>query len=162
MVHTTRRLGAENRSAKNMIPVTGVARTIVDLAEDLADPWLARAVHEAEVRRLFDLNAVEDALARVPGRKGRKRLVRVLAGYRPEDHSLSIEAERRFLALCREQGLPEPRPQLIEGYLVDFYWPEARLAVEVDGAAFHNTRRAFHADRGRDRALATLESRCYG
>ena len=46
-------------------------------------------------------------------------------------------AERRFRVLCQRHGLPEPRPQLIEGHRVDFYWPEARLAIEVDGVAFH-------------------------
>ena len=40
------------------------------------------------------------------------------------------------------------------GFEVDVYWPEARLALEFDGAATHHTRHAFHADRRRDRALA--------
>jgi very-short-patch-repair endonuclease len=155
-VHTTRRLAAEDRDVVDAIPVTSVARTLVDLAETLADPWLARAVHEAEVRRIFDLRAVEAALGRVAGRRGRHRLLRVLAAYRPEGHELESQAEGRFRALCQRHGLPEPRPELIDGYRVDFYRPCARLAVEVDGAAFHHTRRAFHADRARDRALAGL------
>jgi very-short-patch-repair endonuclease len=155
-VHTSRCLTAEDRAVVKAIPVTSVARTLVDLAEALSEPWLARAVHEAEVRKLFDLIAVEEALERVPGRRGRSRLMGVLAAYRPEDHVLESAAERRFRALCQRHGLPEPRPQLIEGHRVDFYWPEALLAVEVDGAAFHHTRRAFHADRARDRALAAL------
>jgi very-short-patch-repair endonuclease len=155
-VHTTRRLTAEDRAVKDAIPVTGVARTLVDLAEVLPEPRLARAIHEAEVRRLFDLRAVEAALGRVGGRRGRHRLLRVLAAYRPEDHEVESQAEGRFRGLCKEHELPDPRPQLIEGYRVDFYWPQARLAVEIDGAAFHHTRRAFYADRARDRALAGL------
>jgi very-short-patch-repair endonuclease len=39
---------------------------------------------------------------------------------------------------------------------VDAYWSDARLAVEVDGAEAHHTRRAFHEDRARDRRLAAL------
>ena len=155
-VHTTRCLTAPDRGVVEAIPVTSVARTIVDLAELLGDAWLGRAIHEAEVRRLFDLRAVEEALGRVPGRRGANRLRRVLAGYRPEDHDVASEAERRFLSLCRVGGLPAPRPALIAGRQVDFYWPRARLAVEVDGAAYHHTRRAFHEDRSRDRSLATL------
>ena len=69
---------------------------------------------------------------------------------------VASEAERRFLSLCRAGGLPAPRPALIAGRQVDFYWPRARLAVEVDGAAYHHTRRAFHEDRSRDLSLATL------
>jgi hypothetical protein len=49
-VHTTRCLSAEDRDVMDAIPITSLARTIVDLAETLTDPWLARAVHEAEVR----------------------------------------------------------------------------------------------------------------
>ncbi len=155
-VHTTRCLGTGDRDVAEGVPVISVARTIVDLAEVLADGWLSRAIHEAEIRRLFDLRAVDDALARVPGRRGANRLRRVLASYRPENHEVASEAERRFLALCRDHGLPEPRGALIEGRQVDFYWPQARLAVEVDGGAYHHTRRAFQEDRSRDRALATL------
>jgi very-short-patch-repair endonuclease len=156
LVHTSRTVEADDRAVKDAIPVTSAARTLVDLAEVLTEPRLARAIHEAEVRRLFDLRAVEAALGRVPGRRRRHRLLRVLAAYRPEDHEIESEAERRFRALCQRHGLPDPQPQLLEGYRVDFYWPRARLAVEVDGAAFHHTRRAFHADRARDRALAGL------
>ena len=62
---------------------------------------------------------------------------------------------RRFLALCRRHALPEPsKNTLVEGFRVDFLWRDARLAVEVDGAAAHHTARAFHEDRARDRALA--------
>jgi very-short-patch-repair endonuclease len=33
------------------------------------------------------------------------------------------------------------------------HWPEARLVVELDGYAFHNTRQSFEEDRARDAAL---------
>ena len=36
----------------------------------------------------------------------------------------------------------------------DCVWPEARVIVELDGRAFHDTATAFEADRARDRALA--------
>jgi very-short-patch-repair endonuclease len=107
------------------------------------------------VRGLFDLNAVEAALARVPGRRGRYRLRRALALYRPADHELDSGNEVRFLELCRREGLPEPRPTLIGPYRVDFYWADVGIAIEVDGTAVHHTRKAFHEDRARDRSLAT-------
>jgi very-short-patch-repair endonuclease len=80
----------------------------------------------------------------------------VLRAYQPRAFTRS-EAERRFLSLCRRHGLPTPRANaVVEGYEVDFLWAEAGLAVEVDGAAFHHTRTAFHADRRRDRGLAAV------
>jgi very-short-patch-repair endonuclease len=55
---------------------------------------------------------------------------------------------------------PRPAPAStcvsLAGHEVDGYWPDARLAVEFDGEAFHRTNRAFHGDRRRDRRLAAL------
>jgi very-short-patch-repair endonuclease len=156
VVHRSRRLHPEEREVVEGIPVTSIARTLVDLAEVLDERRLAQAVQEAEVRGSFDLHAIERTLSPVPGRSGRHRLRRVLRAYQPRAFTRS-EAERRFLSLCRRHGLPTPRANaVVEGYEVDFLWAEAGLAVEVDGAAFHHTRTAFHADRRRDRGLAAV------
>ena len=113
-------------------------------------------MRQAELLRVVDLTGIEQALARVPGRTGRHRLRRVLAAYQPELHFLRSEAERRVKSLCEKHALPQPRFNLwIAGYEIDAYWPEARLALEFDGAATHHTRHAFHEDRRRDRVLAT-------
>jgi very-short-patch-repair endonuclease len=121
----------------------------------LTEKGLADAVHEAEVLRLFDLRKVKEAQERVPGRKGRQRLSRVLAAYGVGPAFTRSEAERRFLELCDSHSLPHPRTnELLHGYEVDFHWPDKDLVVEVDGAAAHHTKRAFEEDRRRDRALA--------
>jgi very-short-patch-repair endonuclease len=153
-VHRSRRLDRADRSVIDAIPVTSLARTIVDLADVLDERRLGDAVQQAEVRRLFDLGAVYEALERVPGRAGRHRLLRLLSSYAEPPFTRS-EAERNFLRLCERHGLPKPSVNLcVHGFEVDFLWQEAGLAVEFDGAATHLTRRAFHEDRRRDRALA--------
>jgi very-short-patch-repair endonuclease len=155
-VHRTRALGPEDRVTVEGIPVTNVARTLVDLADVLSDRHLAAAVNEAEVRRVFDLAAIDQTLTRLPGRQGRSRLERVLAAYtEPPGYSIT-DAEALLLRLCEEHGLPRPQRIALAGYELDFYWPDARLAIEVDGGPFHRTRRAFHEDRRRDRRLAAL------
>jgi very-short-patch-repair endonuclease len=155
-VHRTRLIHPDDRASIDGIPVTSTARTLLDLADVLSDRHLAAAVNEAEVRRLFDLAAIEQALQRLPGRQGRPRLERVLAAYtEPLGYSIT-EAERLLLRLCCEQGLPQPQRVVVAGYELDFYWSDARLAIEVDGGQFHRTRRAFHEDRRRDRRLAAL------
>jgi very-short-patch-repair endonuclease len=159
VVHRSRRLDAADRAVVDAVPVTSVARTLVDLADVLSEKRLADAVHEAEVLRLFDLRRVELALAHAPGRPGRGRLVRVLAAYREPPMTRS-EAERRFLRLCDHHSLPQPKTnQLLHGHEVDFHWPDKDLVVEIDGAAAHHTRKAFVNDRRRDRALAKLDIR---
>ena len=64
------------------------------------------------------------------------------------------ELERRFLAIVARHTLPHPKVNTrIKGYEADFAWPEAKVIVETDGFAAHGTRRAFEADRVRDRRL---------
>jgi hypothetical protein len=142
VVHTTRLIHPDDRTVVRGIPTTSVARTLVDLADVLGDRHLAAAVNEAEVLRVFDLAAIHRTLHRLAGRRGRARLLRVVAAYtEPTPYSTS-EAERRFLCLCEEHGLPRPQRLSVAGYELDFYWPDARLAVEIDGGTFHRTRRA--------------------
>jgi len=65
------------------------------------------------------------------------------------------EAEERLLALVRGGDLPEPEVNVRRhGWEIDFLWPEARLAVEIDGYQFHCTHANFTRDRGKDAQLA--------
>jgi very-short-patch-repair endonuclease len=148
-------LTGDDRTTLDAIPITTPARTIVDLAEVLTEQRLADAVHEAEVQRLFDLRKVEAALARASGRRGRHKLRRVVAAYGAGPPYTRNHAERLLFDTCLERGLPRPRCNvLVCGHQADFFWSDAALVVEFDGAATHLTRRAFHADRRRDRVLA--------
>jgi very-short-patch-repair endonuclease len=154
-VHRSRHVHPDDRAEVDGIPVTSVARTLVDLADVLNERQLTRAVRQAELLKVLDVRAIERAAARVAGRKGRHRLRRVLVAYQPEPHLLRSRAERRVKALCKRYGLPRPQFNVeIAGYEVDVYWAQARLALEFDGAETHQTRFAFHEDRRRDRALA--------
>jgi very-short-patch-repair endonuclease len=154
----TRRLEPDEVDELRAIPVTTVARTLVDLAAVLPANRLERALHEAEVLGLLDVMAVLAVAERRPGLRGVKRLRRLL--HVPSAGMTRSELEERFLRLCRHAVA---RPQLnahvdvgdrlIE---VDALWPGPRVVVELDGAAAHHTRRAFEADRRRDAALAAV------
>jgi very-short-patch-repair endonuclease len=156
VLHRSRCIHPEDRATIDAVPVTSLARTIVDLADVLSEKRLADAVHEAEVQRRFDLKQVERVLDRLPGRKGRHKLGRVLSAYRDVQPFTRSRAERLVLGMCETHGLPTPRTNTwLDSYEVDFYWAEANLVLEADGGAVHRTRRAFQEDRARDRALAT-------
>ena len=59
-----------------------------------------------------------------------------------------------FLRLIRDAGLPEPDTQAkIQGFTVDFLWPQQRVVFEIDGYRFHTSRSAFDRDRRKDQAL---------
>jgi very-short-patch-repair endonuclease len=65
------------------------------------------------------------------------------------------ELERRFLPIARRAGLPAPETQrMVNGFRVDFYWPELGLIVETDGLRYHRTPAQQAADRVRDQAHA--------
>jgi very-short-patch-repair endonuclease len=154
-LHRSRYIHEEDRALVDNIPVTSLARTIVDLADVLPERQLASAVHEAEVQRLFDLTQVQRVLEKLPGRKGRHKLNRVLAAYRDVQPFTRSRGERVVLRMCEDHGLLTPRTNTWVGaHEVDFYWPEARLVLEFDGGAVHRTTKAFYEDRKRDRALA--------
>jgi len=159
-LHRPRTFHPDDRTVRERIPVTTVARTLLDLAEVLNPRQLERAVEEAERRRLFDLRAVERLLARSHGRRGARRLRQVLAPRALPALEARSELERRFVDLCRDAGLPLPALNVsVEGFIVDALWPNARLIVELDGFAFHRTRKAFEADRARDAALQLADYR---
>jgi hypothetical protein len=153
VVHETLHLPPAERAVRDNIPVTSVARTLLDLAESDPDR-LPRAWDTAARRRLLDLRAVEAACENGRGRRGLKKLVPLL-----EDRTRVIpdtrrELEARFVDLCRTFDLPPPSCNvLVEGYLVDAVWPAQRLVVELDSWEFHHDRGAFERDRERDASL---------
>jgi very-short-patch-repair endonuclease len=135
-------------TTRNGIPITTPARTLLDLAAVLPEQAVRRAINEAEVLRLADATALHVLIARHPGHRG----ISKLRDHHPAPTRSELEA--RFLAFLAEAVLPRPNVNtVIEGVEVDFAWPNHRLIAELDGFAFHATRRAFEQDRARDRRL---------
>lgn len=150
------RLPDDEVTIKDGIPVTTVARTLFDLAAVLPPGRLARAVNEAEVRRLWDLVSLADLLARHPRRPGAAAIRALLAT--PGGAGTRSELEDRFLGFLDRTGLPRPAtnaPFWLGARWIepDCTWQEQRLIVELDGYETHRTRAAYEHDRARDRAL---------
>jgi len=131
------------------IPVTTVARTLVELAAELSVDGLARACHEAGVRHGVTPKAVEAVLERRPSSPGARNLRRIMEG---EVRVTLSKLEARFLKHMRAERFPLPitnRPA--GGRRVDCRWPEHGLTVELDGYQFHNSRYSWEQDRLRER-----------
>src|SRR4051812_34461140 len=153
-LHRVRSLHPDDRTVHEGVPVTSVARMLLDFAEVSGPRELERAIEEAERRRIFDLRQVEDLCERSPGRRGLRPLLAVLAGQSGPPPRTRSDLERDFLDFCRDAGLPEPLVNTeVAGFEVDFVWHEQRLAVELDSREFHLTPAAFEQDRIRDAAL---------
>jgi len=154
--HRVPTLRREETSIRNGIPVTTPARTLFDLAALLPRRQLERAIDEAQRLGLCGQAQLEGIAERHAGRVGAGVLRRVLESHLAGSTITRSELEERFLALCRGRHLPQPQLNVpLLDYVVDFFWPEAALIVEVDGHASHGTRHAFQADRDRDGRLTT-------
>jgi very-short-patch-repair endonuclease len=152
-VHRARRLDPEDVTEIDGIPVTSLGRTLIDLAAVVHLETLVRAVEASERLELFDLNAIDAAIARGPTRRGVRALRKALAAYRPPPTTRS-GLERRFLKALHAHGLPEPHINtLVNGQDVDLHWPAARLVVELDGSPYHRSPRELRRDRLKDSIL---------
>jgi very-short-patch-repair endonuclease len=142
-VHRPAELRDEEVRTVAGLPVTAPARTLLDLAPVLGARDLERVVAEAQVRRLV----------RPGDLRGRgSRAIDALLDDGPR--LTRSEAERRLLSLVRAARLPAPRTNVrVAAFEVDALWEAQRLAVEVDGFAFHGHRRAWERDHRRDLAL---------
>lgn len=163
LVHRSRRLAPEDVTERRGIPVTSVERTLVDLGRFAGPVVIEIAVESALRRGLTSLDRViEHGIERNQGRPGAARLRRIVA-VRAPGRVAGSPAEVAFLRFVRKHGLPEPVRQypirLRDGSVavVDFAWPEARVAVEWDGFEFHTGRRAFAADLERQNALLDVD-----
>jgi very-short-patch-repair endonuclease len=139
------------------IPVTSLARTLLDVAATEKELTLRRMYERAERLQILNLEPIREVLLLRRGHRGAARL-RALLDYDPTAaaHAVS-ELERLYLDLLREAGIPEPQVNvLVEGYLVDCYWPEFDLVVELDSYEFHGDREAFERDRAKIADLRAL------
>lgn len=152
----TRQLPHQDRTLAHELPVTSVARTLLDLAGTEDDWTLRRAFHESEVQRTLDVRRIEEVLGRLGNRPG-AALLRELIAAPPETTEHFVEL---FLALCDDHDVKRPavdvridtgRRALGQADLV---YIDERVIVELDGAQTHMTRRRFEEDRRRDSYLS--------
>jgi very-short-patch-repair endonuclease len=153
-VHRSRTLLARDVTVRDGLPVTSVARTLLDLAGFLKPRMLERAVDEALLTRLVRLAQLRDVINRAAGRRGAKTLKAIVQREGPTTRTRS-RTEERFLALVRQAGLPAPEVNgRILGFEVDFLWRAERVALEIDTWDFHRTRNAFERDRRKGAVLS--------
>jgi hypothetical protein len=131
------------------IPVTTPVRTMIDRATELTPNRLERMVNEADKHDLIDPEALRDALDDYAGEPGVKPL-RILLDrltFRLSDTELEV----LFRPVAARAGLPTPlTKEMVNGFEVDFYWPDLGLVVETDGWRYHRTASAQTRDALRD------------
>ena len=151
VAHRRIAIGLRDRTRSNGIPITSPARTLIDLAIVLQPSQLEAAVNAADKLDLIDPDALRDEVDKHQGMDGVAGLRRIL-----DRRTFSLtesELERRFVPLARRAGLPLPMTQQrVNGFRVDFFWPDLKLVVETDGLRYHRTPSQQSKDRIRDQA----------
>ncbi|HVE99451.1 MAG TPA: DUF559 domain-containing protein [Mycobacteriales bacterium] len=131
-------LTARSHLMRRNLPVIRIERAVVGFA--LMRPGRARAALTAAVQRGLTtptrLRAAIFAMGRV---NGRRRLVEITCDIEGGDRSA---LERLFLRLLRRAGLPAPAqnyPLRLDGrqLWIDVCYPALRIAIEIDGKAYH-------------------------
>ena len=135
------------------VTLTSPARTALEIAPKLTKQRVRRMINDARHHRYARLTEeqIADVVIRFPRHRGAK-LLRPFANLgRGATRSELEELLQRFID---HFGFPQPlicHP--IGPYEIDAYFPAERVAVEVDGWPFHNSRDAFEHDRLRDAYL---------
>ena len=156
-VHRTR-LTASDVTERDGLPVTTVARSLIDLGDVVRAEQVRRAFIRAEQLRLLDVEEIDAALERSGRRRGPAILRGLLRAYDPRWQATRSGLELRMLDIVRAAGLLQPEVNAWIGgrWEADLLWPGERLIVEGDGAGVHGTPSARARDAVRDRALRRL------
>lgn len=109
-------------------------------------------IMDAALQHHVELRALWSAHLRNTGRHGSPAARRLLHAAQDNAHS---EAERLLLRLLRANKITGWKANYpVAGYRVDIGFPEHKVAIEVDGFAFHSDSEDFHHDRQRQNAIA--------
>jgi very-short-patch-repair endonuclease len=152
-VHRRNGLPQDHVTLRHHIPVARPQLILVDLAQRMGRDRLERAIGEADKLDLIDPERLRAGLAAFAGHPG-VALLRETLDLRTFTLTDS-ELERLFLPIARAAGLDKPlTQQVVNGFRVDFYWPELGLVVETDGLRYHRTPAQQARDRLRDQTHA--------
>lgn len=161
-----RTLPADERTIYDGIPVTSVARTLLDLAAAEGRRPLERALREAHFSRPADpAGKLLALLARYPGARGSVAARGVLEARLFAKRTRS-DFEVIFLELLDDAGIELPRTNYAvelagQRLELDCAWPERRFGIELDSRAAHDTPEQFEVDRERDAILLADGWRIY-
>jgi predicted transcriptional regulator of viral defense system len=120
------------------IPITQPVQTFIDLATVAGPKTLERAVNEADKGDVIDPDALRKALDEHGGEAGVRPLRHLL-----DKHTFRLsddELELLFRPIAAAARLPTPLTKSkVNGFEVDFFWPDLGLVVETDGWRYHRT-----------------------
>jgi hypothetical protein len=165
VVHESTQFDRIDRTVRRAVPVTGIERTLLDLAAVVGDTLVLAAVDSARRQGLTSWEAMDRTLGRHArrGRGGTRRFRRTLERLTGEPTATLSGWSWQVSQLLQASHLPAPSREYVvrdpSGAFVaqvDLAYPLIRLAIELDSVAHHDNARSFVADRRRWNRLTTL------
>ncbi|KSU52279.1 MULTISPECIES: type IV toxin-antitoxin system AbiEi family antitoxin domain-containing protein [unclassified Gordonia (in: high G+C Gram-positive bacteria)] len=146
-----RRLHDDDITEHQGLRTTSAALTVLDASLDLGISILDSALLSTRVT----LDALRAANDRYPNRHGAPR---VAAYLKLLGDGARSEAERLTTELLTAAGISGWMPNMpAYGYVIDFAFPDRKVAVEIDGFSFHRDAAAFQRDRTKRNLLTANE-----
>ncbi len=156
--HASRQPVAGEVTTVSGVRASSVYRALVEAAADESQEWLERIVELGVRKRLIDVRTMEQTIIARPGARGLARLKHAIAAYRPRPFDKSGFERDVAAAIAADPSIPPPVRNAHQfagnvDWELDFWWPEERVALEVDGGQYHLTPQDRERDRIKDAKL---------
>lgn len=138
-----------HRATVRGIPAVTPARALADTAPFVAGEALRTVVDRVKWVRLTTNAKLRTTMQELPGHPGAELLLRLLEGGTLDVESPGERELQAVIAGFRPQ--PQYQVPILPGIRVDVAWWEVRLALDYDGASYHD--RDTDRDRDEDRSL---------
>ena len=162
IAHRQRELLPSDFTRVGAIPVTTVARTLIDLAAIVEREVLEEALDDVLGRRLTTVPRVLTRTAEAGNVKGIGVLRSLLEARDPRSAVPDSVFETRLLRVLRKSdvGIPVMQFEVRDGArrvaVVDFAYPGAKIAIEADGYRWHSSKMRWEHDLRRRNTLTRL------
>lgn len=163
-IHRSTRLHFADEVEIDFLPVTGLARTVLDVGAVVSArrlEWVVDAVLRQELCTLADLVSVLQ-IHSIQGRNGCGPL-RSILDVRADENPIPDSAWNRMVGqLLGSWGLPEPSYEFVISSgpkfvaRVDLAYPAQKIAIELDSVRWHLNRSSFEADPRRRNELVSM------
>lgn len=162
-VHRSRSFIAEHETKKRGIPVTTLARTLVDLSEVMTAGALEAAYNSALKNEPELHGALEDQFGAMP-KRGHDGVANLFSLVHRGEPAVDSALEVRFRRLVRKWRLPAPETQhpVYDGpklvMRADFAWPDndPPVAVLTHGEEFHRLSGRWRTDQRQTASLSSM------
>jgi very-short-patch-repair endonuclease len=152
-----RPLGHGDRSWVDGFVVTSRNRTVLDCLLTWPNDRAADLIDHVLRTRLVTLDRLEEIAASAHGKHGAPRLRGLVEAASAGAWSAAERRMHLLLRGARIGGWLANHPLALPGHggtvVADIWFPDAHVAIEVDGAAWHTDRTRFQRDRERQNAL---------